>query len=107
VNWVTSSSIRNIPSIVLACLLAFIPQSLRQLIVKGREEEAAAVSHRVCYKATPAHQDVQAEAEHATVGKTRWQIIKELHTNSRHFRALVIACDMMVVSQMSGFNTLM
>jgi len=105
----------GIPSIVLACLLPFMPESPRQLIVKGREEEAAAVFHRVFYKATPEQvankikliKMSMAEAEHATEGKTRWQIIKELHSNPRHFRALVVACGLMVISQMSGFNTLM
>lgn len=114
-GWRYMVGLGGVPSIILACLLPFCPESPRQLIVKGREEEAAAVFHRVFHKATP--EQVQnkiklikmsmAEAEHATEGKTRWQIIKELHTNPRHFRALVVACGLMVISQMSGFNTLM
>ncbi|KAK5701145.1 hypothetical protein LTR17_022867 [Elasticomyces elasticus] len=38
---------------------------------------------------------------------SRWQKIKMLHTNPAYFRALVCACGLMVISQMSGFNTLM
>jgi len=38
---------------------------------------------------------------------SRWQKIKLLHTNGANFRALVSACGLMVISQMSGFNTLM
>ncbi|KAJ4321335.1 hypothetical protein N0V94_002967 [Neodidymelliopsis sp. IMI 364377] len=114
-GWRYMVGLGGVPSIILACLLPFCPESPRQLIVKGREEEAAAVFHRVFHKATP--EQVQnkiklikmsmAEAEHATEGKSRWQIIKELHTNPRNFRALVVACGLMVISQMSGFNTLM
>ncbi|KAL6712697.1 hypothetical protein ACN47E_000574 [Coniothyrium glycines] len=114
-GWRYMVGLGGVPSIILACLLPFCPESPRQLIVKGREEEAAAVFHRVFYKATP--EQVQnkiklikmsmEEAEHVTEGKSRWQIIKELHTNPRHFRALVVACGLMVISQMSGFNTLM
>ncbi|KAI7197907.1 general substrate transporter [Hortaea werneckii] len=33
--------------------------------------------------------------------------IKQLHTNPANLRALVCACGLMVISQMSGFNTLM
>ncbi|KAJ4399370.1 hypothetical protein N0V91_009462 [Didymella pomorum] len=114
-GWRYMVGLGGIPSIVLACLLPFMPESPRQLIVKGREEEAATVFHRVFYKATPEQvankikliKMSMAEAEHATEGKTRWQIIKDLHTNPRHFRALVVACGLMVISQMSGFNTLM
>ncbi|KAF3032528.1 myo-inositol transporter [Didymella heteroderae] len=114
-GWRYMVGLGGVPSIVLACLLPFVPESPRQLIVKGREEEAAAVFHRVFYKATPEQvankikliKMSMAEAEHATEGKTRWQIIKELHTNPRHVRALVVACGLMVISQMSGFNTLM
>jgi SP family myo-inositol transporter-like MFS transporter 13 len=114
-GWRYMVGLGGVPSIVLACLLPFCPESPRQLIVKGREDEAAVVFHRVFHKATP--EQVQnkiklikmsmAEAENAVEGKTRWQIIKELHTNPRHFRALVVACGLMVISQMSGFNTLM
>lgn len=114
-GWRYMVGLGGVPSIILACLLPFCPESPRQLIVKGREEEAAAVFHRVFHKATPEQvankikliKMSMAEAENATEGKTRWQIIKELHTNPRNFRALVVACGLMVISQMSGFNTLM
>jgi SP family myo-inositol transporter-like MFS transporter 13 len=114
-GWRYMVGLGGVPSIVLACLLPFCPESPRQLIVKGREEEAAVVFHRVFHKATP--EQVQnkiklikmsmAEAEAFTEGKSRWLIIKELHTNPRNFRALLVACGLMVISQMSGFNTLM
>ncbi|KAF2024515.1 general substrate transporter [Setomelanomma holmii] len=114
-GWRYMVGLGGVPSIILACLLPFCPESPRHLIAKGREEEAAAIFHRVFHKATP--EQVQnkikliklsvAEAENATEGKGRWQIIKELHTNPRHFRALLVACGLMVISQMSGFNTLM
>lgn len=114
-GWRYMVGLGGIPSIILACLLPFCPESPRQLIVKGHEEEAAKVFHRIFHKATPEQitnkikliKMSMAEAETATEGKTRWQIIKELHTNPRNFRALVVACGLMVISQMSGFNTLM
>lgn len=114
-GWRYMVGLGGVPSIILGCLLPFLPESPRQLIAKGREEEAAVVFHRIFHKATPEQvakkikliKMSMEEAEHVTEGKTRWQIIKELHTNPRHFRALVVACGLMVISQMSGFNTLM
>ncbi|KAJ4347453.1 hypothetical protein N0V95_005415 [Ascochyta clinopodiicola] len=114
-GWRYMVGLGGVPSIILACLLPFCPESPRQLIVKGREEEAAVVFHRIFHKATPEQvankikliKMSMAEAETAVEGKSRWQLIKELHTIPRNFRALVVACGLMVISQMSGFNTLM
>ena len=47
------------------------------------------------------------EAKELNENQTRWAKIKLLHTNKANFRALVCACGLMVISQMSGFNTLM
>ncbi|KAF7616259.1 hypothetical protein AFLA_009756 [Aspergillus flavus NRRL3357] len=38
------------------------------------------------------------------MGRSRWDIVKELNRNPAHFRALVCACRLMAISQMSGFN---
>lgn len=78
----------GVPSIILACLLPFCPESPRHLITKGREEEAATVFQRVFHKATSEQvtnkikliKMSMAEANHTTEGKTRWQTIKALHT---------------------------
>jgi MFS transporter, SP family, solute carrier family 2 (myo-inositol transporter), member 13 len=109
-GWRYMVGLGGVPSIILACLLPFCPESPRQLVFHGRNEEAAAVFQRIFSKATP--QQVQdkikliglsiEEATEATMGKSRRQIIKELHTVPRNLRALVTACGLMVISQMSG-----
>lgn len=114
-GWRYMVGLGGVPSIILACLLPFCPESPRQLIAHGREGEAAMVFRRVFKQAT--EEQVQnkirlvkasmAEAEVAAEGKSRRQLIKELHVNPRNFRALLVACGLMVISQMSGFNTLM
>lgn len=105
----------GVPSIILACLLPFCPESPRQLVYHGRDSEAAAVFHRIFRKAPDEqvqdkirliHASID-EASRETEGLTRRQIIKDLHLIPRNFRALVTACGLMVISQMSGFNTLM
>lgn len=113
-GWRYMVGLGGVPSIALACLLPLCPESPRQLVVRGDKEQAARVLHKVFYEAT--EQQVQdkislidsavTSTAGLTAGKTRWQIIKQLHTGS-NFRALVCACGLMVISQMSGFNTLM
>lgn len=103
-----------LPAIILAALLPFCPESPRQLIFHGRLQEAEAVLLKI-YKGASIDQ-VRAkvaliaaaceEAKELNEG-SRWMKIKQLHTNPANLRALVCACGLMVISQMSGFNTLM
>ena len=104
----------GVPAILLACLLPLCPESPRQLIYHGKIQQAEQVLTRIYHGATP--EQVRAktaliaaaceEAKEIAGSATQWQKIKMLHTGS-NFRALVTACGLMVISQMSGFNTLM
>ena len=114
-GWRYMVGLGGVPSVILACMLPFCPESPRQLIFRGREDEAKKVFARVFYTATEEQINNKIRLIKATIeedltvteGKTRWQLVKELHTVPRNFRALVVACGLMVISQMSGFNTLM
>lgn len=114
-GWRYMVGLGAVPSIALACLLPFCPESPRQLIAHGRVEEAAVVMHKIYYEATEKQVNDKItliksamDASNAiTEGRSRWSLIKELHTVPSQFRALVAACGLMVISQMSGFNTLM
>lgn len=96
-------------------MLPFCPESPRQLIYHGRLQEAETVPMKI-YKGASIKQ-VRAkvalisaacqESKELNENQTRWAKIKSLHTNPAHFRALVCACGLTVISQMSGFNTLM
>lgn len=104
----------GVPAIILACLLPLCPESPRQLIFRGKTEEAGVVIGKIFCNATP--QQIKdkvtlinnscTEAKTINAGKSRWWIIKQLHKGA-NFRSLVCACGLMVISQMSGFNTLM
>jgi MFS transporter, SP family, solute carrier family 2 (myo-inositol transporter), member 13 len=114
-GWRYMVGLGGVPSIILACLLPFCPESPRQLVFKGRHDEAVEVFRKVFNTATEEQlrnkvKLVQASIEENTdftKGKSRTQIIRELHTVPRNLRALFTACGLMVISQMSGFNTLM
>ncbi|KAI7230365.1 general substrate transporter [Hortaea werneckii] len=113
-GWRYMVGLGAVPAIILAALLPFCPESPRQLIFHGRLQEAEAVLLKI-YKGASIEQ-VRAkvaliaaaceEAKELNEG-SRWMKIKQLHTNPANLRALVCACGLMVISQMSGFNTLM
>jgi MFS transporter, SP family, solute carrier family 2 (myo-inositol transporter), member 13 len=114
-GWRYMVGLGAVPAIVLACLLPLCPESPRQLIFHGKLLEAQVVLAKI-YKGATAEQ-VSAkvaliaaaceETKELNGSSSRWQKIKLLHTNPAYFRALVCACGLMVISQMSGFNTLM
>ncbi|KAK3709681.1 hypothetical protein LTR37_010708 [Vermiconidia calcicola] len=92
-GWRYMVGLGAVPAILLACLLPFCPESPRQLVFHGRLQEAESVLLKI-YKG-------------ASVDQVRVKKVVQLHTNPAYFRALVCACGLMVISQMSGFNTLM
>ncbi|KIX97306.1 uncharacterized protein Z520_06758 [Fonsecaea multimorphosa CBS 102226] len=114
-GWRYMVGLGAVPAIILACLLPFCPESPRQLVYHGRIPEAEAVLAKI-YKGATAEQ-VRAkcaliaaaceEAKELNEDQSRWAKIKQLHTKPAYFRALICACGLMVISQMSGFNVLM
>ncbi|KAK2757396.1 myo-inositol transporter [Colletotrichum kahawae] len=103
-----------IPAIILAYLLPFCPESPRQLIYHGTSEEA----ERVIQKPFPngTEEQVQMKVRHITIhveeaknmnaGKSQWWVLKQLYVIPVNLRALVSACGLMAISQLSGFNSL-
>ncbi|KAL4901063.1 hypothetical protein BDW74DRAFT_187914 [Aspergillus multicolor] len=114
-GWRYMVGLGGVPSIILACLLPFCPESPRQLIYHGRTQEAEAVIRKIYKGATDTQVQSKVrliasacdESRELNQDTTRWAKIKLLHTEPAYFRALVCACGFSVIAQMSGFNTLM
>lgn len=114
-GWRYMVGLGGVPSIILACCLPFCPESPRQLVWHGKMEQAEKVIRKI-YKGASDEQvrnklalihHACEEAKELNYSQTRWSKIKQLHTVPRNLRALICACGLMVISQMSGFNTLM
>lgn len=100
----------GVPSVILACCLPFCPESPRQLVWHNKMQEAESVIRRI-YKGA-SEQQVQEkialikhacdESKELNYGESRWSKIKQLHTVPSNLRALVCACGLMVISQMTG-----
>ncbi|KJK68257.1 Sugar and other transporter [Aspergillus parasiticus SU-1] len=114
-GWRYMVGLGALPALILAALMPFCPESPRHLVYNHRQEEARAVLRRIYGHPS----DVQLasvlasisaacdEAREVNEGATRWTKIKQLHTVPSNLRALISACGLMVISQLSGFNTLM
>ena len=114
-GWRYMVGLGAVPAIILASLLPFCPESPRHLAYNNRVPEAQRVLQKVYRRAT--EEQVQAvlcsvilaweQAHDINDGERRRDKIRHLHRISRNLRALVSACGLMVLSQLSGFNTLM
>ncbi|KAL2849581.1 general substrate transporter [Aspergillus pseudoustus] len=114
-GWRYMVGLGGLPPIVMACLMPFCPESPRHLVYNCRIEEARSVLRKIYRGAN----DVQIEAVLAAIqagceearaisgDEGGWAKIVQLHTVPSNFRALLCACGLMVISQISGFNTLM
>ncbi|KAI5273483.1 myo-inositol transporter [Aureobasidium subglaciale] len=111
-GWRYMAGLGALPPIILVCLLPYCPESPRQLIYHNKLEEAEVVIRNI-YKGAS---ELQIRNKVALIGQscelskeinefeTRWAKIKRLHQGS-NFRALLVACGLAFIAQMSGFNT--
>ncbi|KAI5781527.1 myo-inositol transporter [Geopyxis carbonaria] len=114
-GWRWMVGLGGVPSIALLCMLPFCPESPRQLVSHNKRDEAARVLHLIYPEATVAQVNDKIElidrgikeVEEITQGMSLMKSIKQLYTVGANFRALFVACFVMTLQQMSGFNTLM
>ncbi|KAH6896537.1 general substrate transporter [Thelonectria olida] len=113
-GWRWMVAIGGIPPIILACLLPMCPESPRQLIAHGKIEEARKAIAKVYSNASEEQLKSKmdrltwtVEVESQVAGKSLWWQFKQLHCVGSNLRALTVACAVMAISQLGGFNTLM
>ncbi|GKT41278.1 myo-inositol transporter 1 [Colletotrichum spaethianum] len=104
-----------IPAIILASMLPFCPELPRQLIFHGKSQEAEKVIRKIFPNGTD--EQVRMKVRHITIhvedskdmnaGKSQWWVLKQLYIVPANLRALISACGLMAISQLSGFNSLM
>ncbi|KAF9634210.1 putative myo-inositol transporter protein [Lasiodiplodia theobromae] len=97
-GWRYMVGLGGVPSIVLACLLPFCPESPRQLVFHGKLDEAERVVARIYHNASEEQvrdkvrliaRSVE-EAREVTEGKSTWYLVKKLHVEPGNFRALAV-----------------
>jgi SP family myo-inositol transporter-like MFS transporter 13 len=113
--WRATVGIGAAPAIILAGLLTLCPESPRQLVAHGRVDEASVVLTRIYPTSTEEQrrakiQSIEMSIREATqtmVADSFWKTLARIFTTPATFRAVLTACTIMAISQLSGFNTLM
>ncbi|KAG9947114.1 general substrate transporter, partial [Aureobasidium melanogenum] len=106
-RWRWSVGFGSVPALIQAALLVGMPESPRWLVLKGRDDEAAAVFTRL------GHDDcdhIVAQVKHEVKEEqlsASGSMFKELVTVPANRRALTIAAGLQALQQLSGFNSLM
>lgn len=114
-GWRATVAIGAVPAMTLAGLLVLVPESPRQLVAHGKLEQADKSLHRIYLESTPEQRDAKiksiqvslAEATQSMSGQTLGQTFKLIFTTPSTARAVFVACFVMAISQLGGFNTLM
>ncbi|EHA25124.1 hypothetical protein CBS63078_7368 [Aspergillus niger] len=114
-GWRYTIAIGAVPAIALAATMPLCPETPRQLISHGRDDEAKRVIRKIFPHATEQQvvnkiKVVRHSIEEVAASisdKSLWWQMKQLFTVGANLRALATACSIMAVSQLGGFNTLM
>jgi SP family myo-inositol transporter-like MFS transporter 13 len=91
------------------------PESPRQLVAHGRADEASLVLKRIYPTSNEEQRRAKiasiemsiAEATQTMVDDSVSKTLARIFTTMSTFRAVLTACTVMAISQLSGFNTLM
>ena len=113
--WRATVGIGAVPAITLGCLLFMCPESPRQLVAHGRADQASLVLTRIYPTSTEEQRRAKiasiemsiAEATQTMVDDSVFKTLTRIFTTRSTFRAVLTACTVMAISQLSGFNTLM
>ncbi|KAI9733862.1 MAG: myo-inositol transporter [Cirrosporium novae-zelandiae] len=114
-GWRYMVGIGGIPSVLLAIFLFWCPESPRQLIYHNKPDECAAILRKIYPNATERQVENKVLLIQTGVNEikalhqemTPYKSLKQLYGVPANFRALVVACGLMAIQQLCGFNTLM
>lgn len=114
-GWRYMVGLGALPAILLTALLPMCPESPRQLLLHGRSEQALYILRRTYPNATEQQLTGKLDLIRQSVidlqlmmgEKSVRSRFLQLFTEGSTRRALICACIVMAVSQLSGFNTLM
>lgn len=114
-NWRILFGLGVIPSILQLCLMHFLPESPRVLILRGQDDKAREVLKKIYSTASPEIIElklkiVKNHVEATTVlqkSTTFWERSKKLWTNKSYRRSIFTVSFIQVFGQFTGYNTLL
>jgi SP family myo-inositol transporter-like MFS transporter 13 len=114
-GWRWMSGLCAIPAGIQIAALFYLPDSPRQLIVRDRLVEATNALRKIYPKETPQQLEAkvaglreEVRAQALILGsQPLTRRIKDIILIGPNRRALIVACGLQLLQQLSGFNTLM
>ncbi|KAI8579226.1 hypothetical protein K450DRAFT_243384 [Umbelopsis ramanniana AG] len=106
-GWRYMFGIAAVPALIQLCILPFLPESPRQLVVKGRTEQATAALTKIYGKSVPEFfvqselSQIEQSIEISKAGTYR-ELFKPYNR-----KPLIISCALQAAQQLSGFNCAM
>jgi SP family myo-inositol transporter-like MFS transporter 13 len=108
--WRATVGIGAVPAILLAGLLFLVPESPRQLVARGKADEASTVLLRIYPTSTEEQRRAKiasiemsiSEATQTMVDDSIFKTLTRIFTTPATFRAVLTACCIMAISQLSG-----
>ncbi|WWD00015.1 hypothetical protein V866_006923 [Kwoniella sp. B9012] len=112
-GWRILFALGVVPSVLQLSLMHFLPESPRVLLLRGRDEEAAAILSQIYVKATPEIIDLKLSVARSYVEATTsmqreltlWERAKRLWTHKPYRRAIIAVSGLQIFTQLTGFNT--
>lgn len=114
-NWRILFGLGVVPSMVQLCLMHWLPESPRVLILRDRQDEAREVLKQIYQHASPETLDlklyvIKKHVAATTVmqrSNTFWERSKKLWTHKPYRRSILTVCMIQVFGQFTGYNTLL
>ncbi|CAO3635331.1 unnamed protein product [Cunninghamella blakesleeana] len=106
-GWRYMFGVAGIPPIIQLCFIPFLPESPRQLIISGRQEEAKKVIRKIYRNKVSDEfidEEVKAIVDDIAVSQSgKFSDFKKVE----HYKPLIIACLLQAAQQLCGFNAAM
>lgn len=114
-NWRVLFGLGVVPSMLQLCLMHFLPESPRVLILRDQEDQAREVLKKIYKFATPAMIELKLKVvkDHVAASTsmqrtaTFWQRTTRLWTHKPYRRSIFTVSMIQVFGQFTGYNTLL
>ena len=94
-----------VPSVLFLAFLMVVPETPRWLMAKGREEEAIAISRRLCNTVEESDEQVQEIRDQLAAAGSQ-ATLSQFFTR-RYFKVIALAFFIAMFNQLSGINAIL
>ncbi len=105
IAWRWMLGVMVVPSVLFLAFLMVVPETPRWLMAKGREEEAIAISRRLCNTVEESDEQVQEIRDQLAAAGSQ-ATLSQFFTR-RYFKVIALAFFIAMFNQLSGINAIL